>query len=293
MSNVELIFQLYKPYRITKMGHVYIMDTMEGIFVLKESSFSYPELYDYLFSHDFTNVPKLMKDSRKNCYVFQFEKDVTEEKNQKFRDLCGIVSLLHHKTSYFKKIAEERYEDIYNSLSFQMQDLQHKYEANFDTFVTCDNYSPAVYLFLRNYSLFSYSFFQCKKYLEEWFLLVKEKNQERVCYIHNDLKLEHYIKNDNNYIISWEKSCVDTPVLDIFHLYQNEFLNVDIQGNIDAYFERFSWNQEEKMLFLTLILMPKEIDFNLDEYELCKDIRRLIIYYQKSLDIVSKMAIEV
>ena len=45
---------------------------------------------------------------------------------------------------------------------------------------------------------------------------------ERVCVVHNNLKDEHLLKNDKNYLISWDKYLIDTPVLDLYRFFQNE-----------------------------------------------------------------------
>ena len=54
---------------------------------------------------------------------------------------------------------------------------------------------------------------------------VSDDLKERVAFIHNNLEVEHFIKNKKGYLVSWEKSKIDSPILDLITFYQKEYMN--------------------------------------------------------------------
>ena len=67
----------------------------------------------------------------------------------------------------------------------------------------------------------------CLEKIDEWYKKITDKNRERVCLIHNNLSLEHYIKNENEYLISWDNYTYDNPVIDLYKFYQNDWSGYD------------------------------------------------------------------
>lgn len=293
MNDYDVLYNIYKPTDVIKKGKVIIFKTMQGDYVIKKTDIDYYYLYQYLFSRDFNYVPNLSKDNRSHYVVMDYEKDIEVDHNEKMKDLCNIVSLLHNKTCYFKEITLDKYDELYHKLLNNILLIEEQYQKYFDSFLEKEIYSPAEYLFLRNYSLFYYSILASKDYLDRWKKRVGNKTRERVCLIHNHLELDHFIKNDKDYLISWERYRVDTPVIDLYHLYQNTYLKVDFLDSFLLYLDKFSWNKEELLLFLCMIHIPFELDFNTQERELCTKIRHLIIYLNKAMEVGSKTAKEV
>jgi len=293
MNNLNLYIKLLKPLKVERINSVYILYTMDGDYVLKKSKCDYKKLYSYLNSRGFKNYPELFDSTRNDCYLFKYEKDLEIDNNQKIKDIFNTVSILHNKTSYFKDVTSIIYNNIYDDINSNLEYLNNKFKYFFDNDINNRVLIPSRYLFLRFYSLFYFSIIESKKYLDKWFDMVKSNNKERVCLIHNNLKLEHYIKNDNDYLISWDKYKFDTPVLDIYEFYKNTYLNGNIVDNMDIYLEKYPWNESEKLLFCSLITIPFDISFDTNEIDLCREIRKNIIYLNKSYELVTKMAIEV
>ena len=122
--------------------------------------------------------------------------------------------------------------------------------------------------------------------LDLWFDLVKDEKKQRVCFIHNNLSLEHYLKNEQDYFISWEKSKIDSPVLDFVLFYQREFFDLDFATLFQKYQEKFPWNEAEKKLFFLIISLPQKVPFTEDEFENCRILRECLDYLYKTEELI-------
>lgn len=281
--------ELYKPYKITRKNNVYILNTMDGDFVVKENpKIDYHELYKYLKSRSFNYVPEMSLDSRDDLLVLEYQEDISIDKEQKAIDLIETVSLLHSKTSYFKNVTNDKYKEVYENILSNINYANYMYENYFREFLNEEYIVPSHYLFMRNYSLI----YNANKYtldqLDNWYNSIKNKNKERVCLIHNNLSLDHFIKNSDNYLISWDNYQVDSPVLDLYRFYQNEWKNISFSEVFDTYNRSFELLPEEKTLLDILISVPFIIDFEHDEISNCRDVRSLINYLNSSSKIVFK-----
>lgn len=285
--NLEIFTKIYKPYKITRVNNVYILNTMDGSFVIKlNPKIDYRKLYTYLYSRSFTYIPSLSIDSRDDMAVFSYEEDLNIDLNQKILDMIEVVGLLHSKTSYYKDVTLDRYKEIYQNIKDNLLFMEDYYDKYFNVFLESYYNSPSEYLFLRSYSVIMGAISFSMDKLDSWFNLVSSKGRERVCLIHNNLKLEHFIKNKESYLISWDHYTYDTLVLDLFGLYRNEWENVSFKEVIESYNSYNSMLEEEVLLFNVLISMPFKVSFDNGEYDNCRNIRRLISYLNKSANIV-------
>ena len=238
-------------------------------------------------SRSFDYVPKLSPDSRDDAVVLEYIEDVSIDKNQKILDLINLVSLLHSKTSYYKEITLDRYKELYEQLKNNVLFIDTYYEEMFMKYLYNEYNSPYEYLLLRNYTLIYNACKYCLDKIEKWYLSISDKNKQRVVLVHNNLKLDHYLKNESEYLISWDKYIIDSPVLDLVNLYKNEWEDITFKEVLDTYNNSFSLLDEEKILFNILISIPYKIDNDLSEYDKCRELRRLINYLNKSSSLVS------
>ena len=285
--SLEVFNEIYKPYKITKKNKVYIVRTMDGDFALKEEpKINYKELYKYLKSRSFTYIPEMSLDSRDDLLVLEYQDDISIDKEQKALDLIELVNLLHSKTSYFKRVTNDKYKEVYEKINNNILYVTNLYEEYFDKFIKEEYMVPSHYLFLRNYTLIYKANLYAKERLDEWYLMIKDKNKERVALLHNNLKLEHFLKNTNEYLISWDNYIIDSPVLDLYHFYQNEWMNISLSEVFAKYNEGFLLSDEEKVFFNILISIPLIVDFKLDELSNCQKVRELINYLNSSAKLV-------
>lgn len=285
--NLEVFNKIYKPYKITKKNKVYILNTMDGDYAIKlNPKIDYNKLYNYLYSRNFKYLPNLSKDSRDDMVVLEYQEDLSINNNQKALDLINLVALLHTKTSYFKEVPLDTYKEIYENMKNNLEYVDDLYNKMFDAFIKEEYLRPSHYLFLRNYSLIYNAIHYSKAKTDEWFNDIKEKDKERVVLVHNNLKLDHLIKNQEEYLISWDSYTFDTPVLDLYNLYKNEWKNVEFSSVFTAYNNSFNLLPEEKKLLDILISIPYEVKITENEYQNCRLIRELIDYLSKSSKIV-------
>lgn len=283
----EVFNKLYHPYKITKVNNVYVLNTMDGDYVVKlNPKINYKKLYDYLYSRSFNYVPRLSLDSRDDMLVIDYQNDDSLDNNQKVLDLITVVSLLHTKTAYYKEVTNDKYKEIYENLKNNIIYMDNYYTDWFYHFIENEYNSPSEYLFLRNYTLIYNALQYCLNKVDEWYNLITDKNKQRVVLVHNNLSLDHFIKNDQDYLISWDNYTFDTPVMDLFVLYKNEWENVSFKEALDTYNNGFNLLLEEKILFNILISMPFKVDCDMSEYDKCLEIRKLINYLEKSSKLI-------
>ena len=285
--SLEVFNELYKPYKITRKNNVFILNTMDGNFAIKENpKIDYYKLYQYLKSRSFNYIPEMSLDSRDDLVVLEYQDDLSIDKEQKALDLINIVGLLHSKTSYFKNVTNDKYKEVYDKILKRINYINMMYEEFFLDFLNEEYLVPSHYLFLRNYTLIYKAFEYVKDKLDEWFNLIKDKNSERVVLVHNNLKLEHFIKNENDYLISWDHYIIDTPVLDLYKFYQNEWKDISFVNVIDNYNRVFELKEDEKLLLDILISIPLEVSFKKREIDNVREVRELINYLNSSSKIV-------
>ena len=121
-----------------------------------------------------------------------------------------------------------------------------------------------------------------KNELDDWYNLVKNKNSERISLVHNNLSLDHYLVNDKEYLISWDNAKFDTPILDLYNLYQNNFWNIEFSSIYKKYLLISPLSNEEQKLFFILISLVPEINFDGNEFNVCKEMRKKIDYVYKT-----------
>lgn len=285
-KSYQVLKDVYKPYRYTIQGHVTVLESTSGKFVVKPKEKDLKSIYQYLRSRNFSSFPPLVDDSRDGVHVFSYVEDTLMPKEQKAQDLMDVVASLHQKTTFFKSVSQDTYQEIYENIESNVLYLRQYYDGLFEECFREVYPSPSHYLFLRNFSKILSCLEFTKRELDDWFELVKKNGKQRVSFIHNNLSLDHYLKSDQDYLISWEKSKIDSPVLDLVHFYQKEYFDVEFQTLFQKYQEKFPWNSEEKKLFFILISLPKKMDFSGSEFQNCKNVRDSLDYLFKTESLV-------
>ena len=102
----------------------------------------------------------------------------------------------------------------------------------------------------------------------------------RVVVVHNNLDLSHYITN--NYLISWDKSKIDMPIFDLYNLYNNHNKDFSFLEILKRYENDYPLKDYERELLFILITMPKKIEFDDTEYNMCVKISNEIERLKKT-----------
>ena len=286
-DSIEVLTKIYKPYKVSIKGNVKILECTSGKYVVKEKcNKCIRELYNYLNSRSFNYYPKLISDNRDSINVYEYIEDVSIDDEQKLYDLINVISLLHNKTSYYKEVTNDKVKSIYEELLGRvvyMEEYFNKliYEIEDNIFV-----SPSSNLILNNSSKIFESMTFLKKEIEEWYKISIDSNKMRVCLVHNNLSLEHYIKNDNDYLISWDNYIIDSPVMDIVKLYKSVYLDMDFSESLKIYLEKFPLNESEKKLLFIMLVMPDEINLSNDELKNVYNVRKYLDYIYKTENLI-------
>ena len=275
------------PIKYTIKNSVTIVDTNEGCFVFKKRNNNnrnkVNNLFDYLKSRNFDYYPKLLENNDRDGYdIFEYINEVDTPKEQKALDIINILSLLHNKTTYYKESNEDTYKEIYEDVKKEL-DYLYNYHTDLITIVENSVYmSPKEYLFARNISKIYSCLMFCNSELDKWLELTQNKNKQRVVTLHNNIELNHLLRNDNPYLISWEQSKKDIPIYDFYKFYQKHYLDLDFIELYKLYNDKYPLLQEEKMLLFILLSIPKKVEFSNNEMESCRKLRKKLDYIYKT-----------
>ena len=207
-------------------------------------------------------------------------------------DLINLISLLHSKTTHFKEIDYEDYKQIYEDIKNNIEYLEDYYNEMIIIIESHVYMSPSEYLLARNISRIFISLNFCKNEIENWYNLIKDKTKQRVVVLHNNLDLSHFIKNDNSYLISWDKSKIGIPIFDLYILYKRHALDYDFSEILKNYEKNYPLKKEERILLFILIALPIKLEFNKSTYELTKEISNQMDIMYKTEKLISPYYME-
>ena len=287
MNSIDILTKIYKPYKVTVKGKSKIFNCSCGNYVIKEKcNKDIKELYKYLSSRSFEYYPKLIEDNRSDVNVFEYIEDTSIDDEQKLIDLVNTISLLHNKTSYYKEVTNDKIKSIYEELLGRVSYMEEYF--NKLIFDIEDNVfiSPSGNLLLNNSTKIFESLSFLKNEIEEWYKISIDTNKSRVSIIHNNLELEHFIKNKDDYLISWDNYKRDTPILDIVKLYKSVYLNMNFSEALNIYLENFTLTESEKKLLFIMLVLPDEINLSDNELKNVSTVRKYLDYIYKTEDLI-------
>lgn len=274
------------PFRYEKNGNVVIVDTNLGKFVLKAKNAN-NDIYNYLNSRSFFYYPKNISNDKDDYDIFPYIEEYSIPREQKMIDLIDLVSLLHNKTTHYKEVSEDDYKKIYEDISNNIEYLNSYYTDMVSIAETKVYMSPSEYLLARNITKVFSSLVFCKEELEKWYDSVKNSQKKRLVVIHNNLRLDHFFRNDSSYLISWEKANINMPIFDLFKLYKNDGLEFEFSSLLRRYEKNYPLFDEERKLLFILMSLPDKVDFVGGEFEICGRVTKMIDYIYKTESIIS------
>ena len=275
-----------RAYNYKKIGKAIKICTTNGDYIIKKK-IENNDIFNYLVSRDFNYYPDII-DFDNNYEITRYIEEIDIPVEQKMNDLVYLVSLLHRKTSYYKETDEAEYKKLYEDLENNLVYLE-EYYSQLITIIESKVYmSPPEYLFARNISVVFLSIDKCKKMIDNWLNKINNLKKMRVAVVHNNLKLSHFIKSKNDYLVSWDKAKIDLPVFDLYKLYLNHALEFDFYELLKKYEHTYPLKDYELDLFFILILMPNKIEFNQNNYEMCQIIRKELEKISKTDNLVEQ-----
>lgn len=279
------------PKKYIKKGKVVKIETDQESFIVKKEKIT-KDVYNYLKSRNFDYMPKRLTNIEEPEQIMEYIDSYNIPVEQKAIDMIDLVSLLHNKTTHYKEIDSEMYQKIYNDLDGNLEYL-YNYYTDMITLIESKEYmSPSEYLLARNISNIYNSIDFSKKHLDTWFAEVKDEKKARMVVLHNNLSLDHFIRNDNSYLISWGKSKIDMPIFDLYKLYKNHALDLDFSSLLERYETNYPLLKCEKDLLYILVSIPEIIEFKNNELQTCESISNKIDVLYKTYELVSPYYLE-
>lgn len=264
LTRIKEIFNL--PLKKVEIrGKSLIVDTGKNKYVIKKQINN--SIFEYLNSRGFKYYPNIIDDNEYKLIEYVEGSEMPNE--QKLLDMVDLLSLLHTKTTFFKEIDNDKYKEIYEDINNNIFYLENYYNDLVSVIETKVFMSPAEYLLIRNISEFYEALDFCRHEVEAWYELVKTKEKVRQVVLHNNLNLDHFIKNEKSYFISWDKSKIDIPIFDLYKLYRRCGRNYDFSEVLSRYEKHYPLLEEERKLLFILISLPPKLEFTDSVYDDC------------------------
>ncbi|MGM9882278.1 MAG: hypothetical protein ACI31S_05485 [Bacilli bacterium] len=267
------------PKRLTIKSNAKIID--DKIVIKNRKSKNLDRTYQYLKSRSFDYFPELI-DLSDDYEVYPYIEDTYEPREQKAIDLMHLISLLHSKTTFYREVDIDYDKKIYETTVMNL-DYLYNYYNDLITLIEKEVYmSPSSYLIARNINIIFESIYYARDSIDAWYKKKEDNKNERVVNIHNNINLDHYIKNDKPYLISWDRSRIDSPIYDLLSFYQNHYLEFDFDDLFRYYESFYPLKEDEKLLLFSYMAMPLKIEIENDEYKMCIKINKMIDYLYKT-----------
>lgn len=269
-----------------ELKKIRILDTDQGKYVIKSRDRRNDDLYEYLSNRNFSYI--LERERIDNYDLFPFINEISLPQEEKAIELVYILSLLHNKTTFYQEVALDKVKEIYETLTKEIEYLNYYYHDLQDIIEQKVYMAPEEYLLIRNISLV-YSALDFAKYnLDKWYEYKKNQKKERVVLLHGKPKLDHFLVGESSRLISWNNYKRDLPIYDFIYFYKSDYLDLEMSTLFDTYQSKFAYTEEELLLFLTMIAIPKKIIFTRNHYHDCYEISKFVKYMEKTRDFILK-----
>lgn len=278
------------PKKYTIKKNATIINSDNGSYVLKKSNNNIKKLQQYLTSRNFEYFPKLIDNNIRNNYsIYEYINDIDTPKEQKAQDIIHLITLLHNKTTFYKEISSDDYKKIYEDLKKEL-DYIYNYYSDLVLIAEKNVYmSPKEYLLARNITKIYSAIFYCNNKLDTLLEITKEKTKQRVVTLHNNLELDHLLRDNNiPYLISWDKSRIDLPIYDFYIFFTKHCLELDFNSLFKYYNSKYPLLEEEITLLFILISIPKKISYDDNELKSCMEIRKMLDYLYKAESLINE-----
>lgn len=286
-NNLKNIINKYKAKKITLKNSAKIIENENTRLVIKKDNPNILDTYNYLLSRSFDYFPKIIyKDNDYN--VYEYVEDVNEPSEQRILDIITLTSILHSKTTFYKEVDIDNYKYLYETINKKLEYLFNYYN-DIITLIEKNIYmSPSNYIIARNINKIFETINYCKYEVDSWYELIKDKRKIKVVNIHNNLSLDHYIKNDKPYLISWNKNKIDMPIYDLLTLYKKYYLDFDFYELFNYYESRYPLTNEERKMLFILMSIPEKLVLDSSEYKNSIKCRKFFDYIYKTKDLINE-----
>lgn len=285
MKEINELIREFNPNRYEKKGNTIIASGNDEKYCIKEKPSN--DIFAYLNSRSFRYYPEIIKENDKYI-VTKFLDNIDMPNEQKMLDMIDLVSLLHNKTTYYKNIDVDDYKKIYEDIQNNIEHLTNYYNDLITIIESKVYLSPSELLLSSNISIVFSCLNYSKNELDKWYDLIDKKRKQRFVVLHNNLSLEHFIKNNSSYLLSWNKSRIDIPIFDLYKLYKKYELDYDFSSILKKYEKNYPLQEEERKLFFILISLPDKIEFTNIDYDNCLKVGKLVESIYKTNNLIEE-----
>mgnify|MGYP004460989905 FL=1 len=273
-----------KPIRYIKKNSVYIIETRDSKYVIKKKNDN--SILEYLKSRNFDYMPKVI-DEDETYQLTEYIEGISVPEDQKIFDLIDVVSLLHYKTTHFKEADANYYKGLYEDVVGNIEYLKGYYDDLISIIDGREFMAPYEYVIARNIGKIYGALEFCKSEIDVWYDEVKDEKKRRVVVLHNNLDLSHFIRNEESYLISWNKSKIDNPIFDLYKLYKRHGNEFDFASLLNRYENKYPLFNHEKRFLFVLMSLPDEINFDDSTYNITTSVSERIDLIYKTENIIS------
>ena len=231
-------------------------------------------------------MPKILNEDE-TYQLTEYIDEINVPDDQKIFDLIDIVSLLHYKTTHFKEVDANYYKGLYEDITGNIEYLRNYYN---DLIAIIDNkefMAPYEYVIARNIGKIYEALDFSQREIEVWYEEVKNEKKRRVVVLHNNLDLSHFIRNEESYLISWNRAKIDNPIFDLYKLYKKCGNDFDFNSLLSKYENKYPLLDHEKRFLFILMSMPEEIDLTGSNYTITSNVSERIDLIYKTESIIS------
>lgn len=239
------------------------------------------ELFKYLKSKGFKNYLTTIEETKEyEMYRYISEDNLPIE--DKAIEIINNMSLLHILTTTYQENNQSKITELYKQTDTTLLELKNYYLELQDYIETKEFFSPAEHLLMNNISNIYKALNYSKSKLEEWYQIVQNNKSIRYVQLHNNISLEHSLKEDILYFINWDISKKDLAIYDFINFYKNDFQVLDMNSLFQIYQSKFNYTEDEQLLFETIISIPPKINFTKNNYINTLKARYVVNYLEKT-----------
>jgi len=292
MHNVIKLFNKYgiRVKGIKQQGNVKIVNTDKGRYTAKKRNRDdLKDIYNYLEAKNFNYFLSPINENEDDDYeILPFVDNIKTEHADTAIDVINVMAFLHNKTTYYKNISTNEIKEIYEDMLARNEEVANYYHSLQWKIEEERFLLPSRYLLLRNISIIFIAIDKVKYYINKWYSVVKEKNSKRVALVHNNLEIDHFLKNKEMYLINWEDAKVESPIYDLYNFYRKNYEMIDFNSIFNLYNSKYRLQEDEICLLFSLLLQPDKIVFDHYEIKNTKEVYRLTSYLLKVNEFISQ-----
>lgn len=280
MNKQELLTKYHLfPIKYQKYKKIDLITTKEDRYVLKRGN--YHTIYEYLQTRNFHHLPEPLTERGEEYTIYRYLEDYPLPQEQRVSDFLYLLSMLHNRTTFYKTLEVDKIKEIFEEIR-KRQDYLMEYYHNLQDMIEVEKYmAPSHYQLIRGLSLVYYHLSESKKEIESWYKVMIDKRKMRYAMTHGNLKKEHFIENQDLYLISWNRARIHSPVYDLENFYRNNWKEITIDDLLDIYESKYRLTEEEVHLFFALVSLPIKVTFQESEIKNTHLIYEFLDYHEQ------------